>query len=257
MLHLRRLIAPVALAVSLLPGMALAGQVTVFAAASTKTALDRISAGFEAETGHEVTLSFAGSSALARQIERAAPADIFISAHPDWMDHLASAGLIDPASRLDLLGNRLVLVAHGDAAPVTIGPSMDLAAMLGEGRLAMALVEAVPAGIYGRAALERLGLWNEVAPRVAQADNVRAALALVALGEAPLGIVYATDAAAEHRVTAIGTFPEGSHPPIRYPAARVAGRDSAAADAFFAHLSGPEARAAFEAEGFAVLAEAQ
>lgn len=256
MFRSRRLIAPLAFAAALLPGMAAAERVTVFAAASTRTALDEIAAGFEAETGHEVTLSFAGSSALARQIERAAPADIFISAHPDWMDHLEKAGLIEPASRVDLLGNRLVIVAHGSAAPVTIGPSMDLAAMLGEGRLAMALVEAVPAGIYGRAALEHFGLWDDVASRVAQADNVRGALALVALGEAPLGIVYATDAAAEPRVTAIGTFPEDSHPPIRYPAARVAGRDSAAADAFLAHLAGPGACASFEAEGFAVLAEA-
>ena len=153
------------------------------------------------------------------------------------------------------LRNALVRIAHGPgAAPVEIGPGLDLAARLGEGRLAMALVEAVPAGIYGKAALERLGLWEDVAPRVAQADNVRAALALVATGAAPYGIVYATDARAEDDVTAIGTFPAEAHPPILYPAAAIAGAEGPAA-AFLDYLAGPEARAAFEAEGFAVVAD--
>ncbi|MEQ9260062.1 MAG: molybdate ABC transporter substrate-binding protein [Roseovarius sp.] len=237
-----------------LPALASAGEVTVFAAASLTNAMAEIEAGFEAETGHEVAVSLAGSSALARQIQQGAPADVFISANPDWMDTLEAEGLVAPGTRADLVSNTLVLVAAGgDAAPVEIGPGLDLAAMLGEGRLAMALVDAVPAGIYGKAALESLGLWESVAPSVAQADNVRAALAFVAAGEAPLGIVYATDAVAEDGVRAIGTFPEGSHPPILYPVAGLAGRESAAVAAFLAYLAGPEARAAFERQGFSVL----
>jgi len=227
-------------------------QVTVFAAASLKTALDAIVGPYQAATGQGVTVAYAGSSALARQIERGAPADLFISANPAWMDALQAAGRIDPAARVDLLGNRLALVAHGPAAPVAIGPDLDLAEMLGGGRLAMALVDAVPAGVYGRAALRSLGLWATVAPRVAQTDNVRAALALVAAGAAPLGVVYATDAAAEPRVSLLGVFPPDSHPPIVYPAAPVAGGDGAA---FLAFLRGPQARAVFEAQGFSVLAD--
>ena len=232
-----------------------AERLTVFAAASLTDAMAAVEAGFEAATGHEVAVSLAGSSALARQIEAGAPADVFISANPGWMDELEAAGRLAPGTRVDLLRNALVLIAHGPgAAPVEIGPGLDLAARLGEGRLAMALVEAVPAGIYGKAALERLGLWEDVAPRVAQADNVRAALALVATGAAPYGIVYATDARAEDDVTAIGTFPAETHPPILYPAAAIAGAEGPAA-AFLDYLAGPEARAAFEAEGFAVVAD--
>jgi molybdate transport system substrate-binding protein len=149
-----------------------------------------------------------------------------------------------------------VLIAHGrDAAPVEIGPGLDLVALLGEGRLAMALVEAVPAGIYGKAALMHLGLWDGVADRVAQADNVRAALALVALGEAPYGIVYATDASAEDNVTAIGTFPADSHPAIVYPLARLAGRDGPGVAALVAYLQGDTARGVFARQGFAVLGD--
>ncbi|MDF2234396.1 molybdate ABC transporter substrate-binding protein [Albimonas sp. CAU 1670] len=236
------------------PAAARAGEVTVFAAASLKNAMDEIAAGFEAATGDAARVSLAGSSALARQIQQGAPAEVFVSANAAWMDRLEADGLIAPGSRLDLLRNTLVLVAPVDgAAPVEIGPDLDLAALLGEGRLAMALVEAVPAGIYGKAALESLGLWSSVAPRVAQTDNVRAALALVAAGEAPLGVVYATDAAAEPAVRVVGTFPEGSHPPIVYPAARVAGADAPAAEAFLAYLQGPQASAAFERQGFAVI----
>jgi molybdate transport system substrate-binding protein len=219
-------------------------------------ALAEIEDRFETETGHDLTVSLAGSSALARQIQQGAPADIFVSANPDWMDRLEAEGLIAPETRFDLLGNSLVLIAHGrEAAPVGIGPDLDLAAMLDGGRLAMALVEAVPAGIYGKAALSSLGLWDAVAPSVAQADNVRAALALVAVGEAPLGIVYATDAVAEDGVTVIGVFPPDSHPPIVYPAAAVAGRDGEGARAFLDWLRGPAARAAFERQGFTVLAD--
>ncbi len=226
-----------------------AQTVTVFAAASTKTALDEVAARYAEATGNRAVVSLAGSSALARQIEAGAPADVFISANTDWMDRLEAQGLVDPASRRDLLGNTLVLIATG-GDPVAITPDLDLPAMLGEGRLAMALVDAVPAGIYGKAALESLGLWQGVAPRVAQADNVRAALALVASGEAPLGITYATDAQAEPRVRVLGTFPPESHAPIVYPVAAVNGADSLD---FLNFLRSPSARAAFEAQGFAVL----
>lgn len=231
-----------------------ADTVTVFAAASLTTALAEIEAGFEAASGHDLVTALAGSSSLARQIQQGAPADVFISASADWMDQIEADGLIEPGARFDLLGNRLVLVSHGDAAPRDIGPDLDLAALLGEGRLAMALVDSVPAGIYGKAALQNLGLWQSIAPQVAQADNVRAALAFVATGEAPYGIVYATDATAEDRVTIVGTFPENSHPPIVYPVADLANRDTPAENAFLAYLQGPEARAVFERQGFTVLA---
>lgn len=229
---------------------ALADRITVFAAASLKTALEEVAAGFETETGHSVALSFAGSSALARQIEAGAPADLFLSANSDWMDRLEAIGRIEPETRADLLGNRLVLIGHGAAEA---GPQdAELAALLGEGRIAMALVDAVPAGIYGKAALESLGLWQEVAPRVVQADNVRAALRLVSLGEARLGVVYATDAAADAGVHILAAFAPETHPPIVYPVAAVRGRNRPAVAAFLAYLQGPRARAAFERHGFAV-----
>ncbi len=237
------------------PGFGADG-LTVFAAASLKNAMDEVAAGFERETGHAVTVSLAGSSALARQIRYGAPADVFISANPGWMDALEREGLIDPASRFDLLGNALVLIAHGrDAPPMEIAPGLDIAAMLGGGHLAMTLVDAVPAGIYGKAALESLGVWEAVAPQVAQADNVRAALALVASGEAPFGIVYATDAAADDNVTVAGAFPADTHPPIVYPAAAVAASRNPLNRRFLAWLRGPAARAAFERQGFAVAFE--
>ena len=245
----------VVLAFALLPASAAADRLTVFAAASLADAMAEVAARFESATGHEVAVSAAGSSALARQIQRGAPADVFVSANPGWMDLLEEEGRILPQTRIDLLRNRLVLIAHGEAAGraterAEIGPELDLAGRLGDGRLAMALVEAVPAGIYGKAALTTLGLWATVAPRVAQTDNVRAALALVATGEAPLGIVYATDAAAEDDVSVVGTFPEDAHPPIVYPAAAVS--DSAAARAFLDWLTGPAARAVFEGHGFSM-----
>ncbi len=231
-----------------------AETVTVFAAASLANAMAEIETGFEAATGTDVVVSLAGSSALARQIQQGAPADVFLSANTDWMDVLDGAGLLTPGSRRDLLGNALVLIAPGpDAPPIEIGP--DLAARLGDGRLAMALVAAVPAGIYGKAALEHYGVWEALAPQVAQADNVRAALALVATGEAPLGIVYATDAVAEDRVSVVARFPADSHPPIVYPVAGIGGPDRPARDAFLAYLTGPEARAAFARQGFTVRTE--
>ena len=238
------------------PATVLAGEITVFAAASMTNAMAEIEERFEAETGHDLSVSLAGSSALARQIQQGAPADVFISANPGWMDALEEDGLLEPGTRFELLNNAIVLIAHGtDADEVEIGPEMDLPALLADGKLAMALVDAVPAGIYGKAALEHLGLWETVAPQVVQADNVRAALALVSLGEAPYGIVYATDAVADDKVTVVATFPKDSHPPIVYPAADIAGRDTGAEAEFLDYLRGPVARAAFERQGFVVMAE--
>ncbi|MFC4671806.1 molybdate ABC transporter substrate-binding protein [Seohaeicola nanhaiensis] len=249
----RRLAAALALLVSGATA-ASADQITVFAAASLTNALAEIEQTFEAETGHDLSISLAGSSALARQIQAGAPADVFISANADWMDRLEADGLLEPGTRFDLLTNAIVLIAHSTDAPKAgIGP--DLPALLGDGRLAMALVDSVPAGIYGKAALEHLGLWDAVAPQVAQTDNVRAALALVATGEAPYGIVYATDAAAEDDVSVVATFPADSHPPIVYPAAELTNRDTPAIAEFFAYLRGAEARAAFERQGFVVVAK--
>ena len=236
------------------PAPALSETVTVFAAASLTTALAEIEADFEAATGHDLVVSLAGSSALAQQIRQGAPADIFISASTDWMDLIAAEGLIEPGGRFDLLGNTLVLIAHGRAAPtVAITPDFALSGLIGDGRLAMALVDAVPAGIYGKAALDHFGLWGGIADRVAQTDNVRAALALVALGEAPYGIVYATDANAAENVTIIATFPPESHPAIVYPLADLVGRDTPAEAEFIAYLQGQGARAAFARQGFTLL----
>jgi molybdate transport system substrate-binding protein len=233
---------------------AAAEEVVVFAAASLKTALDRFAAGWSNKTGHRVTLVYAGSNQLARQIIAGAPADVFISAAVAWMDAVEEAGMVVAGTRRDILGNRLVLIAHGrGAAPVAIGPGFDLAWLLGGGKLAMGLVDSVPAGQYGKAALTALGVWDAVAPAVAQADNVRAALALVARGEAPFGIVYATDAAAEDNVTVVGSFPADSHPPIVYPAALMTGAADPADRAFFAALASEAAAAAFAAEGFKIL----
>jgi molybdate transport system substrate-binding protein len=251
MTSLRRFAAACWLAAAALP--AAAAEVTVFAAASLGGALDEVAAAWGARTGHTATLSYGASSALARQIEAAAPADIFISASVEWMDTLAASGNVREGTRADILGNTLVLIAHGRAAaPVTVDPALDLPGLLGEGKLAMALVDAVPAGIYGKAALTSLGLWDAVADRVAQSDNVRAALAFVARGEAPLGIVYATDAAAEDNVTVVGTFPADSHPPIVYPAALVARSTEPAAQDLLAFLASPEAREIWQRYGFAV-----
>jgi molybdate transport system substrate-binding protein len=230
------------------------GDVIVFAAASLKTALDDITAKWTRTSGHEVKVSYAGSSRLAKQIEYGAPADIFISANAQWMDALQARGALAPGTRRDLLTNRLVLIAHGtDAAALEIKDGFDLAGRLGSDRLAMAMVGAVPAGIYGKAALTALGVWEAVAPKIAQADNVRAALALVERGEAPYGIVYATDAAASDTVSVVGRFPAKTHPAIVYPAALVGGRENnTAARAFFDFLSTKAARSIFQRHGFGV-----
>lgn len=242
------------------PAPAQGREPVLFAAASLRNALDEIAAAYRAETGRAVRVSYAASSALARQIEAGAPADLFLSADRDWMDYLERRGLIRAGTRADLLTNRLVLIAPKDS-PVraAIAPGFPLAALLGEGRLAMADTSAVPAGKYGRAALQALGVWDAVEGRIGQADNVRAALALVSRGEAPLGIVYRTDAVADPKVTILDIFPEDSHPRIVYPAALTAhaegrGGGTGAAD-FLAFLKSPEAEAAFRRHGFAVLAQ--
>jgi molybdate transport system substrate-binding protein len=230
-----------------------AANVLVFAAASMRTALDEIAADWQARTGDTVTLSYAGSGALARQIIAGAPADIFLSASTDWMDAVEAEGLIVAGTRRDLLGNTLVLVGHGAGARVAVSPVLDLPGLLGDGWLAMALVDSVPAGQYGKAALQSLGLWDSVAARVAQTDNVRAALALVATGEAPLGIVYATDAVAEPAVSVLGRFPAETHPPIVFPVALLTEATDPADAAFLDALHGAAARAVFERNGFRVL----
>jgi len=225
--------------------------VNVFAAASLKNALDDVAARFEHETGDRINLAYGGSSALARQIQYGAPAQIFLSANVAWMDVLESEGLLVTGTRANLLSNQLVLIAGPDTdISLTIGPDMNIVGALNGGRLAMALVHAVPAGVYGRTALQTLGLWDEVQNHIAQTDNVRAALRLVALGEAPLGIVYITDAIAEPGVKVVGAFPSASHPPILYPVARLAQGDTAAALAFYEFLTGPAARAVFVQHGF-------
>ncbi|WP_343079888.1 molybdate ABC transporter substrate-binding protein [Ostreiculturibacter nitratireducens] len=249
-MSLRHLVSALAIAV-FVGAPARAAEITVFAAASLQTALDAAAAEWRAASGNGVTLSYAATSALARQIEAGAPADIFISASLDWMEALDAAGLLDPGTRRDLFGSEIVLVAHEAGTAEEIGPGFDLAGRLGDGHLAMAMVDSVPAGIYGKQALESLGLWDAVAPRVAQAENVRAALALVATGEAPYGIVYATDAVAEPRVSVVGTFPADSHEPIVYPGAVIAGSEAAeAAAAFLDWLATPEAAAIFATQGF-------
>lgn len=231
----------------------LAAEVVVFAASSLKTALDQVAADWQAATGNTVVISYAGSNALAKQIIEGAPADIFLSAAVNWMDAVEAEGLVVPGTRADLLGNSLVLVAHGKADPVTIDAGLDLPTLLAGGKLAMGMVDSVPAGQYGKAALESLGLWAAVQADVAQSENVRAALALVATGEAPLGIVYASDAIAEPGVTVIGTFPADSHTPITYPAALLTTAADAADADFLKALSEDAADAKFAAQGFAVL----
>jgi molybdate transport system substrate-binding protein len=240
---------------ALAPWPAFAADVTVFGAASLADALKEIAADYEKQSGKQVAVSLAASSALARQIEASGGADIFISADLDWMDYLDKKGLIQHDMRENLLGNRLVLVAGKDAGgSIAIAPHFDLLGALKGGRLAMADPDTVPAGKYGRAALMSLGVWPGIAGHVVNAENVRVALAYVARGEAPLGIVYETDAKADARVKIAGVFPESSHPPILYPAALV--KDAKPeARTFLAYLASPMARAVFEKDGFTFLAK--
>lgn len=233
-----------------------AADVTVFAAASLKNALDGAAKAFEAKTGDKVVTSYAASSALAKQIEAGAAADIFFSADLDWMDYLQKKDLINTASRKTLLGNTLVLIApKTSTVSLTIDMNFPLLEALGpDGKLAMADVNAVPAGKYGKAALTYLGVWEAVEPRVAQAENVRAALAFVARGETPLGIVYGTDAKVEPAVKVVGTFPADSHPKIDYPVALVAKVKPEAAK-FLDFILSSAAAPIFEEQGFAILAK--
>ena len=236
------------------PSRAQAADVLVFAAASLKNAMDDAVAAFEKNGGDKVNVSYGASSALAKQLEAAAPADMFVSADLDWMDYAEKRSLIRSETRKNFLGNRLVLVAPASSdVKVEIAPDFPLATLLGGGRLSIADPDAVPAGKYGKAALEKLGAWPAVKDSIAQAENVRAALLLVARAEAPLGIVYSTDAAAEPNVKIVATFPEDSHPPIIYPAALTKDSRNADAKAFLDFLRSGKARTAFEKQGFTVL----
>lgn len=230
-------------------------RVVVFAAASLKDGLDAVNKACEADVGEAVTISYAASSALARQIESGAPADVFISADLDWMKYLSDKKLTKPDTEVKLLGNEIVLVAPRDSkAETKIEKGFDLAGLLGDGRLAVGDFKAVPAGKYGKAALQLLGVWPSVEGKVAQAENVRAALKLVSTGEAALGIVYATDAHAEPGVKVVGTFPEDSHPPIIYPVAQTADSKDKDTPAFLKCLQSAKAGELFKAQGFTVLA---
>ncbi len=225
---------------------------TVFAASSLKESLDAVAVAWTAQSGQKVVVSYAASSALAKQIEQAAPADVFISADTEWMEYLAERKAVDAASRFDLVRNQLVLVAPAAGGPAHVAlRGAALAQALGaDGRLAVAETQNVPAGRYARQSLTALGLWDGVAAHLAPAENVRAALAFVARGESPLGIVYETDARAEPRVRVVARFPDNSHAPIVYPAARVAASPRARAGGFLAYLHSVGARAIFLRAGF-------
>jgi molybdate transport system substrate-binding protein len=237
-----------------LPASSQDRTLTVFAAASMKNALDEVNAAFSAKAGVKVSASYAASSILAKQIEQGAPADIFMSADTDWMGYLAAKKAIDESSRINLLGNSIVLIAPRDSRieKVTIGEGFDLAKLAGSGRIATGDVSAVPVGKYAKAALEKIGAWQAAEPKFAMAESVRAALTLVARGEATLGIVYATDARVEPDVKVLGTFPADSHPPIIYPvAATTAAKPDAAG--YLAFLRSTGAKTIFEKYGFTSL----
>ena len=227
---------------------------TVFAAASMKNALDDVDAAYTARTGVKVIASYAASSVLAKQIDQGAPADIFLSADTDWMDYAARQKTIKPDTRTNLLGNSIVLIAPRDSYidKVTVAPGLDLAKLAGQGRIATGDVASVPVGKYAKAALEKLGAWEAAAPKFAMAESVRAALTLVARGEAVLGIVYATDAQVEPQVRIVGAFPADSHSPIIYPVAATTSAGSGAAN-YLAFLHTQAAKAIFEKYGFTFL----
>nr|WP_245843982.1 molybdate ABC transporter substrate-binding protein [Sphingomonas spermidinifaciens] len=244
------ILAALALALGATPAFAQRGPL-VLAAASMQDALDAAADRYAGPGRPRPILSYAASSALARQIAAGAPADLFVSADEPWMGDIERRGLIVPRTRANLAGNRLVLVAPVTSrARVVIRPGLDLGRTLGKGRLAMADPDAVPAGRYGKAALERLGAWRGVAGRVARAENVRAALALVERGAAALGIVYATDARAARGVRVVGVFPAASHPPIRYPIARLARSRDPGGEAFRRFLLSRRGQAIFKRYGF-------
>lgn len=232
---------------------AAARPLTVFAAASLQESLDAAAQAWEAHGGKHVVLSYAASSTLARQIEQGAQADVFVSADAGWMDYLQDRKLIEPASRFVLVRNTLVLVTATNSTvhAVDLNSPKSMLAALGRGRLAVAETAGVPAGRYAKQALEKLGLWPALSTHLAQADNVRAALEFVARGEAPLGIVYLTDARAEPRVRIVAVFPDKTHAPIVYPAARTISADAKVAADFLAFLRAPQAVAIFRRAGFA------
>jgi molybdate transport system substrate-binding protein len=236
------------------PASAQDKSLTVFAAASMKNALDDIDAAYTAKTGIKIVASYAASSALAKQIEQGAPADVFASADTDWMDYASAKKNINEATRVNLLGNSMVLIAPKDSKidNVAIGPGFDLAKLAGDGKIATGDVKAVPVGKYAKAALEKLGAWQAAEPKFATAESVRAALALVARGEAVLGIVYSTDAKVEPGVKIVGTFPADSHPAIIYPVAATATAKPEVAD-YLAFLRSLAAKAIFEKYGFKFL----
>lgn len=252
-MRIARLFAAILLMGHAAPGRPAEQVVTVFAAASLTDVLEEVGGAFLSRTGIPVRFSFAASSALARQIESGAPAEVFVSADQDWMDYLAARNHIRPATRADVVTNSLVLIAPVDSRlQLRIAPGMDLAAALGRnGRIATGDTATVPAGRYAKAALSHLGIWKSVEHRMIPADNVRSALNFVALGEAPLGIVYATDALGHDRVRVIDTFPAGSHAPITYPAAATS-RASADALSFLQFLRGAAAREIFTRYGFGI-----
>jgi molybdate transport system substrate-binding protein len=229
-------------------------NLTVFAAASMKNALDDIDAAYTAKTGIKIVASYAASSALAKQIEQGAPADVFMSADTDWMDYAISKKTIQESTRVNLLGNSIVLIAPKDSTidHVAIEPGFDLAKLAGYGKIATGDVKAVPVGKYAKAALEKLGAWQAAEPKFAMAESVRAALTLVARGEASLGIVYATDARVEPGVKIVGSFPSDSHPAIIYPVAATTTAKAEAAD-YLAFLRSSAAKTIFEKYGFTFL----
>jgi molybdate transport system substrate-binding protein len=233
------------------PAMAAPPEMTVFAAASTTNALTDIGKLWEAQGGGRVIFSFASSSTLAKQIEQGAPAQIFLSADQKWMDYLEQRRLLRAGSRVDLLGNRLVLIAPADSKlQGKIAADFPLLSWLGQGRLSVGDPDHVPVGLYTKEALSKLGVWGQVEDRLARAADVRAALALVERGEAPLGIIYSTDAAITAKVRVVDTFPEDSHQPVTYPAALVAGQATDQAGQFLRFLRSPQAKAVWQKYGF-------
>ena len=251
---MKRVLALLLACLAIAPAFA-AEPLTVFAAASLKESLDEAAHVYEQKTHQSVRVSYAASSALARQIQQGAPADVFISADTDWMDVLQRDRAIEAGSRRNLLGNTLVLIAPSDSKlpAIALKPGVDLAKLLGDGRLAVALVDSVPAGKYAKASLISLGAWDALKDHTAQGENVRATLLLVARGEAPLGIVYGSDARAEPKVKVLSTFPDGTHAPIVYPVARIAASKHPRANDFVRWLQTPASRAIFVRHGFRLL----
>jgi len=256
MRHLIRLLALVTLlfGTALPPAQAQDKSLIVFAAASLKNALDDVNAAYTAKTGVKIAASYAASSALAKQIEQGAPADVFASADIDWMEYAIQKKDIKDGTRVDLLGNKLVLIApkESDISSVQIGPGFDLAKLAGDGKIATGDVAAVPVGKYAKAALEKLGSWSAAEPKFAMADNVRAALTLVARKEAVLGIVYETDAKVEPGVKVVGSFPQDAYPPVIYPFAVTATAKAEAAD-YLGFVRSSASKSIFEKYGFTVL----